>query len=61
MYESSIPYDTQRIRAAAVYGSVGRYGEQLEDFLHNSLGLPRYDRVAIPGGSKRVATRSSVA
>ena len=49
-FVSDIPFDGQRIGAAAVYCSDGRYGEQMDDFLHHSLGLPRYDRVAIPGG-----------
>jgi hypothetical protein len=50
VYESEIPYEGARIRAAAVYCSDGRFGEQCDDFLHNALGLPRYDRVAVPGG-----------
>lgn len=49
-YESSIRYESSRIRAAAVYCSDGRVGEQFDDFLQNGLGLPRYDRVALPGG-----------
>ena len=50
MYESRLPYDASRIHAAAVYCSDGRIGEHFDDFLQNSLGLPRYDRVALPGG-----------
>ena len=49
-YHSPIPFDEERIRAAAVYCSDGRYGEQFDDFLHNALALPRYDRLAIAGG-----------
>ncbi len=49
-YESRLPYDPARIRAAAVYCSDGRIGEHFDDFLQNGLGLPRYDRVALPGG-----------
>lgn len=49
-YESAIRYEASRIRAAAVYCSDGRVGEQFDDFLQNGLGLPRYDRVALPGG-----------
>ena len=49
-YQSSIDFVDARINAAAVYCSDGRFGEQFDDFLHNSLGLPRYDRVAVPGG-----------
>lgn len=40
----------QRIRAAAMYCSDGRVGVHFDDFLTNGLGLPRYDRVALPGG-----------
>lgn len=49
-YSSTIEYNQQRIHAAAVYCSDGRIGEQFDDFLQNGLGLPRYDRVALPGG-----------
>ena len=35
--------------AAAVYCSDGRFGEHVDDFLHNALKLPRYDRLAVPG------------
>jgi hypothetical protein len=49
-FVSSIPYDRQRIRAAAIYCSDGRFGDHVDDFLHNALGLPRYDRMALPGG-----------
>lgn len=50
IFESSVAFDHGRIKAAAVYCSDGRFGEQFDDFLHNALRLPRYDRVAIPGG-----------
>lgn len=49
-YTSSIPYEHERIHAAAVYCSDGRVGEHFDDFLTNGLELPRYDRVALPGG-----------
>lgn len=49
-YESQRPYDTRRIHAAAIYCSDGRIGEHFDDFLSNGLSLPRYDRVALPGG-----------
>lgn len=49
-YDSRLPYEADRIRAAAVYCSDGRVGEHFDDFLQNALGLPRYDRVALPGG-----------
>ncbi|MCC7388828.1 MAG: hypothetical protein IT431_08670 [Phycisphaerales bacterium] len=49
-YKSPVPYEAARIRAAAVYCSDGRVGEHFDDFLQNGLKLPRYDRVALPGG-----------
>ena len=49
-YQSSLPYETQRIHAAALYCSDGRVGEHFDDFMHNGLKLPRYDRIALPGG-----------
>jgi hypothetical protein len=55
-YASSMPYDVTRMPAAAVYCSDGRYGEQMDEFLHHGLGLPRYDRVAVPGGAACLAS-----
>lgn len=49
-YESRIKYESARIHAAALYCSDGRVGEHFDDFLHSGLGLPRYDRVSLPGG-----------
>ena len=49
-YESRVPYDRDRIGAGAIYCSDGRVGEHFDDFLQNGLGLPRYDRIALPGG-----------
>ncbi|MBX3375396.1 MAG: hypothetical protein KF678_00150 [Phycisphaeraceae bacterium] len=49
-YQSNIAYERSRIHAAAIYCSDGRMGEQFDDFLQNGLKLPRYDRVALPGG-----------
>lgn len=50
-YKSSIPWFQERVGAAAIYCADGRYNDQTDDFLHNHLGLPRYDRVVIPGGA----------
>lgn len=50
-FESSLPFDLVRIEAAAVYCSDGRFGSQVDDLLQNELKLPRYDRLAIPGGA----------
>lgn len=49
-YESTVRYEHARIHAAAIYCSDGRVGEHFDDFLQVGLGLPRYDRVALPGG-----------
>lgn len=49
-YDSQVPYERERIHAAAIYCSDGRVGEHFDDFLQNGLGLPRYDRLALPGG-----------
>jgi len=50
VFVSNHPFEETRIAAAAIYCSDGRFGEQMDEFLHLGLGLPRYDRVAIPGG-----------
>ena len=55
VFESSHRFDENRIRAAAIYCSDGRFGEQFDDFLHNALKLPRYDRLSIPGGAACLA------
>jgi hypothetical protein len=56
-FVSSVPYEGARIYAAAVYCSDGRIGDHVDDFLHNGLGLPRYDRVACPGGPVALSGR----
>ena len=55
-YESLVPFEPARIRAAAVYCSDGRFGEPFDDLLHNALRLPRYDRLAVPGGAACLAS-----
>lgn len=52
---SSVPFDPERIHAAAVYCSDGRFGEQVDDLLQNGLQLPRYDRLVLPGGGACLA------
>jgi hypothetical protein len=49
-FKSNVEFDEARIHAAAIYCSDGRVGEQIDEFLHQGLGLPRYDRLAVPGG-----------
>jgi hypothetical protein len=55
VYVSGTPFDENRVRAAAVYCSDGRFGEQMDEFLHQGLWLPRYDRMAVPGGAACLA------
>jgi hypothetical protein len=58
-YESSLAFDTNRIRAAAVYCSDGRLGDQFDELMHTALKLPRYDRLAVPGGAACLASHFS--
>jgi hypothetical protein len=59
LFVSSVPYRHQRIFAAAIHCSDGRLGEHVDDFLQNGLELPRYDRVACPGGPVALSGRLS--
>ena len=45
-----MPYNPERLHAAALYCSDGRVGLQFDDFLRNGLALPHYDRLCLPGG-----------
>ena len=54
-WRHSSPFPSDRIGAAAIYCSDGRFGEAFDDFLHNELKLPHYDRLAIPGGAAPLA------
>jgi Putative carbonic anhydrase len=55
VFKSTIQYNAERIHAAAVYCSDGRFGEQCDELMHVALGLPRYDRLAVPGGAACLA------
>jgi hypothetical protein len=57
VYRSPVPYEAARINAAAVYCSDGRIGDHMDEFLHQGLALPRYDRVTCPGGPVALAGR----
>jgi hypothetical protein len=59
IYTATLPFDARRVGAAAVYCADGRYGEQMDQFLHEGLGLPRYDRVAVPGGAACLARHAT--
>ncbi len=54
-FESSVRFDANRIRAAAVYCSDGRFGDQFDELMQTALKLPRYDRLAVPGGAACLA------
>jgi hypothetical protein len=55
VFSSSLRFTDDRIGAAAVYCSDGRFGEAFDDFCQNGLKLPRYDRLAVPGGAACLA------
>jgi hypothetical protein len=55
IFRTSEQFDETRIRAAAVYCCDGRYGDHFDEFLHKGLKLPRYDRLALPGGAACLA------
>src|ERR1041385_6545087 len=55
IYSSQCPFEEKRVGAAAVYCSDGGFGEAMDEFLHEGLALPHYDRVAIPGGAACLA------
>lgn len=59
VFESPTPYVEERIGAVALYCSDGRLGDQTDDFLHQGLGLPRYDRLTCPGGPACLSGRST--
>jgi hypothetical protein len=56
-FEPAIPYEAERIRAVAVHCGDGRLGLQVDELLHTALKLPRYDRLACPGGPVALAGR----
>ncbi len=51
----SEPFPSERVGAAAIYCSDGRFGGAFDDFLHRELKLPHYDRFAVPGGAAVLA------
>ncbi|MEM8875262.1 MAG: carbonic anhydrase [Planctomycetota bacterium] len=56
-YVSTVEQLPMTIQAAAVYCSDGRIGEYVDDFMHNGLELPHYDRIAVPGGPAALIQR----
>lgn len=50
VFHSLEPWNPERIGALALYCSDGRWGEAFDEFCHRHLLIPRYDRLAVPGG-----------
>jgi hypothetical protein len=50
VYHALERWHPERIGAVAVYCSDGRWGEAFDEFCHRHLRIPRYDRLAAPGG-----------
>src|SRR5437762_11942352 len=49
-YHATERWHPERIGAMALYCSDGRWGEAFDEFCHRHLQIPRYDRLAVPGG-----------
>jgi hypothetical protein len=56
-FDSSLSYNGERIHAVALHCCDGRFGDHVDDFMQNGLGLPRYDRLTCPGGPVALAGR----
>jgi hypothetical protein len=56
-FQTQQTWNAARIHAMAIYCSDGRWGEAFDEFCHQGLGLPRYDRFAVPGGPVWLAMR----
>src|ERR1044071_6648462 len=56
-FTSSHSWNAERIGAMAIYCSDGRWGEAFDEFCHEGLHIPRYDRFAVPGGPLWLVTR----
>ena len=50
VFTSTERWHPERIGALALYCSDGRWGEAFDEFCHQHLEIPRYDRWAVPGG-----------
>jgi hypothetical protein len=50
VFTSMERWHPERIGALALYCSDGRWGEAFDEFCHQHLQIPRYDRWAVPGG-----------
>src|SRR3712207_4986190 len=59
LFISSGTFEPHRIHAVAMYCSDGRYGGHVDEFLHQHLRLPNYDRLVVPGGPAWITYRGS--
>jgi hypothetical protein len=50
VYYCTESWHAERIGAAVLYCSDGRWGEAFDEFCHRHLQIPRYDRLAVAGG-----------
>jgi hypothetical protein len=50
VFTSGEYWQAQRVGALTLYCSDGRWGEAFDEFCHRHLHIPRYDRLAVPGG-----------
>jgi hypothetical protein len=50
-FEVEAPFDATSIGTAVVCCSDGRFVPAMDEFLHQGLGIERYDCLALPGGA----------
>jgi hypothetical protein len=50
VFTSTERWDPERLGGIAVYCSDGRWGKSFDEFCHQHLQLPRYDRLVLAGG-----------
>ncbi len=60
IFTSTEVWNAERVGAVAIYCSDGRWGEAFDEFCHKRLHIPRYDRLALPGGPACFAPRDQV-
>lgn len=58
-FHSTLAWNPERVHALAIYCSDGRWGEAFDEFCHEALQIPRYDRFAVPGGPAWLALRDT--
>ena len=55
VFESAAHFEPEHARTLVLCCSDGRFREAVDDFLHEHLGLTRYDRLVMPGGPGAIA------